>query len=208
MSKKKRSTKERLLESAARIFAEKGYASTTINEICEAANANIASVNYHFRDKENFYDQVWRYALDLATAEFPLFYENSSPYSPEEELRYFIKQHLRQAYCCGDSFHFCRLMMREMVEPTGLLERVHHELMTERRERVFAILRQILPDEPQTEIELRGFSLISQCLFLHFHHHLREYLLCSVPEDEKLAVLADHIYQTVTMTKSNDTPVE
>ncbi len=49
--------------SASRIFAEKGYHAATIAEICEQAESNIASVNYHFRDKENLYLEAWRFAF-------------------------------------------------------------------------------------------------------------------------------------------------
>ena len=36
----------KLLESACRIFAEKGYRDATVAEICEAAGANVAAINY------------------------------------------------------------------------------------------------------------------------------------------------------------------
>lgn len=53
-------TKEKLLRAAARVFAEKGYLAATIREICQAAGANIAAVNYHFGDKRRLYDAVLR----------------------------------------------------------------------------------------------------------------------------------------------------
>jgi TetR/AcrR family transcriptional regulator, regulator of cefoperazone and chloramphenicol sensitivity len=56
-------TRERLLANAYRLFAEKGYQNTTIAEICERAETNIASVNYHFRDKANVYLEAWRHAF-------------------------------------------------------------------------------------------------------------------------------------------------
>jgi len=53
---KSQKTRNRLLTAASRIFAEKGFQESTIAEICEQADSNIASVNYHFRDKETLYD--------------------------------------------------------------------------------------------------------------------------------------------------------
>jgi AcrR family transcriptional regulator len=46
-------TREALLEAAAQVFAELGFRAATVREICQRARANIASVNYHFGDKEN-----------------------------------------------------------------------------------------------------------------------------------------------------------
>src|SRR5438552_12326711 len=48
-------TQTRLLEVAGQVFAEKGFDGATVREICQRADANIAAVNYYFRDKEKLY---------------------------------------------------------------------------------------------------------------------------------------------------------
>lgn len=45
-------TRERLIQAALRIFADRGIASATLREITEEAGANVAAVNYYFRSKE------------------------------------------------------------------------------------------------------------------------------------------------------------
>jgi len=44
-------TRERLLGEAARLFAARGFARVTVRDICRAANANVAAINYHFHGK-------------------------------------------------------------------------------------------------------------------------------------------------------------
>ncbi len=51
-------TRERLLEAAAELFAERGYNHVTVRDICRAAGANVAAVNYYFRDKLGLYREV------------------------------------------------------------------------------------------------------------------------------------------------------
>ncbi len=46
-------TGQRVLESASEIFAEKGFSDSTLAEICDRAEANVASANYYFKTKEN-----------------------------------------------------------------------------------------------------------------------------------------------------------
>jgi len=53
----------RLLDAAEGLFAEKGFAATSIREITVAAGCNIAAVNYHFRSKEALYHEVFRRRL-------------------------------------------------------------------------------------------------------------------------------------------------
>ena len=48
-------TKERIIEAATRLFAERGLDGVTVREICRAAKVNGALVNYHFRSKEGLY---------------------------------------------------------------------------------------------------------------------------------------------------------
>jgi len=47
-----RSTGERILEAAEGLFAAQGIRGTSLKEITELAEVNIAAVNYHFRSKD------------------------------------------------------------------------------------------------------------------------------------------------------------
>ncbi|MFH0878449.1 MAG: CerR family C-terminal domain-containing protein [Lentisphaerota bacterium] len=52
--------KARILNVAMEQFAKNGYAGTSIRQICDAAEVNVASVNYYFRSKELLYHDVFR----------------------------------------------------------------------------------------------------------------------------------------------------
>jgi AcrR family transcriptional regulator len=45
-------TRERILDVAERLFADRGFPATTLRDITNEASVNLASVNYHFRSKE------------------------------------------------------------------------------------------------------------------------------------------------------------
>jgi AcrR family transcriptional regulator len=45
-------TRDRLLDTAERLFAEHGYQATTMRAVTTEAAANIAAVNYHFGSKQ------------------------------------------------------------------------------------------------------------------------------------------------------------
>jgi len=46
-------TRQRLLSNAERLMAEKGIAATSVREITDASDANVASVNYYFGSKKD-----------------------------------------------------------------------------------------------------------------------------------------------------------
>lgn len=51
-------TRDKLLESAKKLFAQKGYDGVSVKEICDGARVNISSVSYHFEGKEGLYQHV------------------------------------------------------------------------------------------------------------------------------------------------------
>src|SRR5215210_4798569 len=61
-------TKKLIFDSAATLFAIKGYRCTTIREIAAAAAVNPALISYHFQSKASLYDQILGEALEHATS--------------------------------------------------------------------------------------------------------------------------------------------
>ena len=53
-------TRERILDEAERLFAREGFAAVSVRQITNAAEVNLASVNYHFGNKHNLYLEVFR----------------------------------------------------------------------------------------------------------------------------------------------------
>ena len=51
-------TRQRLLETAGQVFAEKGFDRATGKEICERAGTNTAAVNYYFGGMDGLYAAV------------------------------------------------------------------------------------------------------------------------------------------------------
>jgi len=56
-------TRERILDAAQALFAEKGYDSTSVRDITATAGCNVAAVNYHFGGKEKLYVESFRALL-------------------------------------------------------------------------------------------------------------------------------------------------
>ena len=64
------STKEKILNSAARLFSTYGYDSTTTRMIGREADVNIATIAFHFENKENLYKAVRERGLEKFDAYF------------------------------------------------------------------------------------------------------------------------------------------
>jgi len=55
-------TRERLLDTAQRLFAERGFSQVTLRELTAAAGTNLASVNYYFGSRDELLHALMRRA--------------------------------------------------------------------------------------------------------------------------------------------------
>lgn len=63
------STRDRVLDAAERLFAERGFEGTSLRAVTQAAGVNLAAVNYHFGSKEGLVAAVVRRAMSEVNAE-------------------------------------------------------------------------------------------------------------------------------------------
>jgi AcrR family transcriptional regulator len=113
-------TREKLLDVAGRVFAARGYQAVTVREICAAAGANVAAINYHFGDKFGLYTEVLWQSVQAAQVEaIQNALDQNAP--PEDVLRAVIRARLRGVWR-GDlpDWHF-RIMAHELAQPTPAL---------------------------------------------------------------------------------------
>jgi len=137
-------TRRQLLAAAGEVFAEVGFRQATVREICQRAGANVAAVNYHFGDKEGLYAEVLREAQRQAFARYPLL-AGAGPHSPPaDKLRAFIRSFLLRALDSAPTAWFGKMMLREMIEPTGALDSLLKERMRPMADQLRGVVAELL----------------------------------------------------------------
>ncbi len=193
-----RDTQARLLKSACEVFAEKGYREATLAEICERANANIAAVNYYFRDKATLYAEAWRRSFHRSLETYPADGNAPPDAPPEERLRGRI-QSILQRISDPQSYEF-DILYKELVNQTGLLSDVMQESIEPIRHGLFVLMRELLGEKASDlQVQLCQMSIRAQCFDLIIREQRRK----RPPEGKKptgysfldvdMAALADHI---------------
>ena len=188
-------TKDRLLAAACAVFADKGYRAATVAEICTAAEANIAAVNYHFGNKEALYDAVWHHVFDLASSAYPI--DGSLPENPalEDYIYSYANALLHRIFSETETGLFAKLLHQEMSNPTLALERIAEEVLLPQSlflgKVIHAALEQHVPEE---QIRLCMNSIIGQCAFFNFSRPLRKHVIGkSTMTEEEIDDTARHI---------------
>lgn len=188
-------TRRALLDAAADVFAEAGFRSATTREICRRAGANVAAINYHFRDKAGLYSEVLAAQSRLARERFPSDDGLAASAKPEDQLRAFVRSFLQRVLSPDLHARHGRIMAREMVEPTGALDRLVTEAIRPDSERLAAIMRGLLGTAaPVATLRLCGMSVVGQILFYCHCQPVIQRLFPEMPADHsKLDELAEHI---------------
>lgn len=191
-------TRERLLEVAGEVFAQKGFRKATVREIVGRAQANLNAVNYHFGDKRGLYEAVIEYAHrwedEQADEAEP---EVAGDRAAEERLRAFVLAFMKRQVDHGRMAWRPKLIANEIAEPTGALDMVVERFIRPRFNVVVGIVRDLAgSDVPLEKIQLCAQSIVGQCV--HFHRarpiitRLMPHLTYS-PRD--MDALAEHITQ-------------
>lgn len=158
--------RSRLLLSALRLFAEKGYEAASTREICEAAEVNISAIRYYFGDKAGLYRAAFTEPMGESScganigsyADLPLhdalsryFGEFLEPLKKGETLGLVMKLHFR-----------------EMIEPTGAWQQeIEAEIKPQHQALVLRLKEHLGLAEIDTDLHRLAFSIMGMAV--HFY---------------------------------------
>src|SRR5208283_275389 len=165
-------TKQKILDTAERLFGDQGYAATSLRHIIAEAGVNLAAIHYHYGSKEELLDEVvMRKAGPVNRERLALLdrYEaeaGSGPLPVEKVLEAF----LAPTFSVADrSPKFVRLMGRMYGE--GLMPMIverHFQPVVTRFGEAF---HRALPDVPDEDLHWR----------VHFMLGSMAHALCGPP---------------------------
>jgi AcrR family transcriptional regulator len=187
-------TRQKLVDSAGPIFAEKGYYSATVREICKRAGANVAAVNYHFNDKLGLYEEVLIQCKRAAHVDQVRAALDQSG-SPEDILRAVIRARVQGLRKNAMASWQLRIFAHELTDPTPALSRMIERISRPIYDRLLELTAKIIGMPPHhTKTRLCAHSVMGQILFYVFAGPL---FARFSPEmkltDEMLEQIANHI---------------
>jgi AcrR family transcriptional regulator len=166
------STKETILAAAEQLYAEQGFAGTSVRAITTAAGVNTAAIHYHFGSKEALIEaliarraapvnQARLEHLDRIEAENP---HGSLPL--EDVLEAFLGPALRVRVESGENELLPRLMARFAMEaPGGDMHGIVRNVFAGVRQRFVPALCRALPRVPEEEVLWRMHLMIGSMCF-------------------------------------------
>lgn len=90
--------RQRILDEAAQLFVDQGYAATTMRQIATAAGIKAGSVYYHYASKDELFDDVLARGIDVMEAAFADAARHGAEDPPRSRLRHHVRAHLASLF--------------------------------------------------------------------------------------------------------------
>ena len=166
----RRDTKDRILDAAERLFADHGFAATSLRQITAEAEVNLAAVNYHFKSKEALLSAVIERRLGpINKRRLELLDElEARSIDGRLNLKDAVMAFMRPAFeakasKCDEIRYFPRLMARVMAEPGEWAAPVLLPALHQITNRFMPIFQQAMGIENRTTV-LWGAQLSIGCM--------------------------------------------
>jgi len=156
-------TRQRILNAAERLFAERGYDRTSIRAIVAKARVNQAAINYHFGGKDGLYREVLHEAFRALTEHQFAHAQQATTMSREEALQEFVRRQLWPLMARDELSRHLRIFNWETVRPTPVFRKLVSEEAAPYMGLAIELVRRFLPDADQRTLTVAAIWLIGQC---------------------------------------------
>jgi len=166
-------TRERLLDAAEALFAERGFHAASVRDITHAATSNLAAVNYHFGGKANLYRAVFLRRLgalrDLRVRAVEQAIERDGG-DLESILLAFAHSFLEPLVSGDAGKRWVRLSSRELLDPQLPPGLFFDEIIQPTQASLARALKRLCPGLDSEQARLCAQSLVGQLMHIRLLH--------------------------------------
>lgn len=160
-------TRAHIIECAGRLIASRGFAQTTSKSICQAAQVNMAAVNYHFGNRDGLYIAVLQEVHDhlMTLEELERLYHSEQ--SAADKIKAFVRMYI--SLLKQDNW-YVEVWTRELLTPSPMFMQVLNINMPK-----FHIVLQLFAsylELPVTDMRLYSciFGTMAPFMLLYLQH--------------------------------------
>ena len=100
-----------IMESAEKLFADKGFSGTSVRDIAETAGVNLAMISYYFGSKEKLFEAMFSHRSESFKLQLETMLQNKE-LEPMEKVERLIEQYIAKL---TSQICFHRIMVREQM---------------------------------------------------------------------------------------------
>jgi AcrR family transcriptional regulator len=197
--------RESILATAEKMFADMGYAGTTLREIAEGSHVTQALINYYFGSKVALFEEVYlRRAVEVARERLVNLEileqaraATGEPTAVQDIVRAFLEPSLALR-ATPEGRNFLRLQSRLHTEPPHLSYKLRTEAYDRSTRGYVALLREVLPRLSAVDAYWRVTMMIGTYLYAFSDTHRMEELAGSSYDASDSAGLLEQVTRFLT----------
>ena len=166
----KKNSKEAIISAAISLFNTKGYSGTTIRDIAQKANVNVANISYYFQNKNGLLEYCFTIFFEKYIEEFEKGIEeleNSSKSCIKK-----ITENLLTFQC--ENIHLTRFILREISLDTQVVREIMSTYLVKERYYFTKILESGMKKQEYYKLNISYFIIQLKGLlsmpFLNSHY--------------------------------------
>ncbi len=165
-----KNTKDKLLNTATRLFARGGIDGVSTRELTKQAGVNLCAINYYFGSKQMLYlavidNLIFTLRQNLLNIPSPLYNK-----TPLQQIKMIILNFFD--YLCSDNISDdnALLLINEMISPSCAYNKLYQQVIEPLHQQVSALLAQEL-HKPKTDrqILILAHTLFGQAAMFRLH---------------------------------------
>ncbi|MEL6442451.1 MAG: TetR/AcrR family transcriptional regulator [Cyanobacteria bacterium J06621_8] len=151
-----KNTPEHILNTAEQLFAENGYAGTSLRSIVKKAGVNLSAVSYHFGSKEDLYIAIVKRVAEPVDRKnksiLADYKKESNPISVEKILEAYLRAGFEAVFSNGDrSLQCAKFMGRCLTEPDFIRKKISEQFDPIEQDSLDE-LQKALPDKSRNDL--------------------------------------------------------
>lgn len=195
-----------IITAAEELFASKGFDGTSVRDIAQTANVNLAMISYYFGSKEKLLEAIFEYRIQSTFLQLETLV-NDTKKDPVQKIDTLV-DHYTEKFFNNQCFH--KLMQREQfkhLESTEL-----EEIIYKSKKRNFDMISQLVAEgqkkgvfKKKVDVSLLASTLIgtSNHVFFSQVFYKKVHDLKDMPEEEFQVLLKKKLRQHLkTMLKA------
>ncbi|WP_257263971.1 TetR/AcrR family transcriptional regulator [Endozoicomonas sp. ONNA2] len=163
-------TVDRILDAAEKLFAEHGFAETSLRSITSEAGVNLAAVNYHFGSKKSLIQAVFSRFLDPFVSNLSealvRYQDNNDAIDLEEILHLLVDQVMAVKPRSPEDLSVCmRMIGLAYTQGQGHLKKYLRDVYGEVFQACLELLIKACPDLPVNDLFWRVYFILGSAVF-------------------------------------------
>ncbi len=189
---KEQDTRESILKSAERLFAEKGFELTTVREIAQGSGVNVAMIYYYFKTKEGLHQEIIEESFSHLYHSLTEGVDEEK--RPEEKIHDVIKVYV--TFLHHHKNHH-RIILRETVSQSDHIEMIVKKYVSNNFNLIHGVIEEGVRAGvfKKQDTALSTFSLVGMILYYFTYEPIFTRLISSGKMEKPITeYLPDHIF--------------